>query len=255
MFFRKKKNKLGQPQTLTTRISTLLRANIHAALDSAEDPAKMLDQFVRDFTENIRAAEEAVALTIGNLRMMEKDRYDAMDSTRSWGKKALAASNKADTLRLQGNTAEANRFDRMATLALTNQLTAEKKVTAMDPQIDSQNTNVDQLKLGLNGMQHKLSELKSKRTELLARAQVAEAQGQLVAAVSSLNTSDPSSELARAEQSVRQQEALVAGRVELASSSLESQFDELESLGETSEIQSRLAQLKGTTTQHQIGSR
>ena len=55
------------------RISQLVRANINAILDSAEDPEKMLDQLVRDFTNNIAEAEEATAQTIGNLRMVEDD--------------------------------------------------------------------------------------------------------------------------------------------------------------------------------------
>ena len=55
------------------RIGQLLRANINAMLDSAEDPEKMLDQLVRDFTNNIAEAEEAVAQTVGNLRMVEDD--------------------------------------------------------------------------------------------------------------------------------------------------------------------------------------
>ena len=33
----------------------------------------MLDQMVRDYTNSIREAEAAVAQTIGNLRLLEKD--------------------------------------------------------------------------------------------------------------------------------------------------------------------------------------
>ena len=55
------------------RIGQLVRANINAILDSAEDPEKMLDQLVRDFTNSIAEAEEAVAQTIGNLRLIEDD--------------------------------------------------------------------------------------------------------------------------------------------------------------------------------------
>jgi len=47
------------------RIGQLLRANVNSLLDSAEDPEKMLDQLIRDFTNNIAEAEDAVAQTIG----------------------------------------------------------------------------------------------------------------------------------------------------------------------------------------------
>ena len=59
------------------RIGQLVRANVNALLDQAEDPEKMLDQLIRDFTENIREAEEAVAQTIGNLRLLEDDHREA----------------------------------------------------------------------------------------------------------------------------------------------------------------------------------
>ncbi len=60
-------------QSIFGRISTLVKANVNAMLDSAEDPQKMLDQLVRDFTNNIADAESAIAETIGNLRLLERD--------------------------------------------------------------------------------------------------------------------------------------------------------------------------------------
>ena len=81
------------------RVSELIRANINAILDSAEDPEKMLDQLVRDFTNNIAEAEEAVAQTIGNLRLIEDDAREAREAAAEWLNKARAASRRADELR------------------------------------------------------------------------------------------------------------------------------------------------------------
>lgn len=36
------------------RISRLVRANVNDALDNAEDPEKMLEQLIRDMTDEIR---------------------------------------------------------------------------------------------------------------------------------------------------------------------------------------------------------
>ena len=44
-------------QSILGRISQLMRANIHALLDQAEDPELMLDQLVRDYTNSIAEAE------------------------------------------------------------------------------------------------------------------------------------------------------------------------------------------------------
>src|SRR4029450_4559211 len=45
-------------------------ANSPALIDGAGDPEKMLAQLVRDFTDNIAEAEDAVAQTISNLRLI-----------------------------------------------------------------------------------------------------------------------------------------------------------------------------------------
>ena len=98
-------------QTIFGRIAQLTKANINALIDAAEDPEKMLDQMVRDYTNNIREAEAAVAQTIGNLRLLEKDHAEDVKAAQEWGTKALAASNKADEFRAAGDVANADKFD------------------------------------------------------------------------------------------------------------------------------------------------
>ena len=90
----------------------------------------------------------------------------------------------------------------------------------------SQTEVVDKLKSGLNGMKEKLGQLQVKRSELLARAKTAEAQNKVQDAVKSIDVLDPTSELGRFEDKVRRQEALGAGKQELAASSLDAQFNE-----------------------------
>ena len=63
-------------------------------------------------------------------------------------------------------------------------------------------------------------------------------------AIRSINVLDPTSELSRYEDQVRQVEAQAAGQMELAGSSLESQFAELEASGTGLEAEARLAALK-----------
>ncbi|MGP4994726.1 PspA/IM30 family protein [Glutamicibacter ardleyensis] len=83
---------MAKKRSIWARIFGIGKANANAALDALEDPQKMLDQQVRDYTNNIAQAESAVAQTIGNLRMAEDDQAKAMDEAKSWGSKALAAS-------------------------------------------------------------------------------------------------------------------------------------------------------------------
>jgi len=231
-------------QSIFGRISTLVKANINALIDSAEDPQKMLDQLVRDFTNNIADAESAIAETIGNLRLLERDHEEDVKAAAEWGNKALAASKKADELRTGGNTADADKFDNLAKIALQRQIGEENEAAALAPSIAAQSEVVDKLKDGLNGMKQKLEQLKSKRSELLARAKTAEAQNKVHDAVKSIDVLDPTSDLGRFEDKVRRQEALAAGKAEIASSSLDAQFDSLDDLGELTEVEARLAALK-----------
>ena len=174
---------MAEKQSILGRIAQLTRANINALLDRAEDPEKMLNQLVRDYTASIAEARDAVAQTIGNLRLAEKDHDADVAEAKDWGNKALAASRKADQLR-------------------------------------------------------------SKRDQLIARQKTAEAQVKVQGAIRSINVLDPTSELSRYEDQVRRVEAQAAGQMELAGSSLESQFAELEASGTSLEAEARLAALK-----------
>ncbi|GAA3391378.1 PspA/IM30 family protein [Streptomyces roseoviridis] len=231
-------------QTILGRVAQLAKANINALLDQAEDPQKMLDQLIRDYASNISEAEEAVAATIGNLRLMEQDHQEDVAAAREWGEKALAASRKADGLRAEGRAEEADRFDHLAKIALGRQLQSEKEARTAEPAIAAQTEVVDKLKSGLEQMKGKLGELQAKRDELVARAKSAQARNTMMDAVKSVDVLDPTSELSRFEDKVRREEARAMGKQELAASSLDAQFEQLDALGDEAEIAARLAALK-----------
>ncbi|WP_328942754.1 PspA/IM30 family protein [Streptomyces sp. NBC_00250] len=232
-------------QTILGRVTQLAKANINALLDQAEDPQKMLDQLIRDYSNNIAEAEEAVAATIGNLRLMEQDHQEDVEAAKEWGGKALAASRKGDELRSGGQTAEADRFDNLAKVALGRQLQSEKEARTAEPTIAAQTEVVSKLRTGLDQMKGKLGELRAKRDELVARAKSAQAQNTMMDAVKNIDVLDPTSELSRFEDKVRREEARAMGKQELAASSLDAQFEQLDALGDSAEIEARLAALKG----------
>jgi phage shock protein A len=226
------------------RIGQLVRANVNALLDSAEDPEKMLDQLVRDFTNNIAEAEEAVAQTIGNLRLVEDDAKEARAASIEWGDKAAAASRRADQLRTEGNTAEADRFDELAKIALRRQISYEGQASTLETQAAQQAELAEKLKDGLNKLRAKREDLVQKRDELVSRAKMAQAQEQVQVSLQSVSVLDPTSEISRFEERIRRQEAMVRGREEVAASSLEEQFASLDDDEDEVEVESRLAQLK-----------
>ena len=235
---------MAEKQTILGRITNMAKANINALLDRAEDPEKMLDQMIRDYTNSIREAESAVAQTVGNVRLAEKDLEEDRAAATQWGEKAALASKKAEEARTSGDTAEAERLDNLARLALGKQIDFEQQVKSQEPLLVSQKEMAEQLKAGVAGMKTKLEDLKVKRDQLVARQKTAQAQNQVQETAAKFNLADPTSELNRFEEKIRKQEALAAGRAELASESLENQFAELEKSGSSAEIEARLAALK-----------
>ena len=216
---------MAEKQTILGRIAQLAKANINALLDKAEDPQKMIDQLIRDYTNSIIEAENAIAQTLGNLRMAERDYEEDVKAAADWGQKAAAASAKADSLRAAGDEAATE-----------------------EPALATQRDVAERLKSGLAQMKDKLSELKSRRDQLIAREKTAKAQAQVTEALGSINILDPTSELGRFEDRVRQQEALAQGKMELAASSLDAQFAELQTDSSQVEIEARRAALTANNT-------
>lgn len=223
------------------RIGNILRANVNDAIDRAEDPQKMIDQYIRDYTNNIAEAEQAVAQAVGNLRLAEDDLKRAQADVQDWGSKAAAAATRASQV-----PADAARFDELAKAALKNQISAENRVRSLTESVAQQTLFTDKLKAALNGLRAKREELVNKRDELVARAKMAEAQKQVQQSFASMSVTDPTSDIARMEEKVRREEALARGMAEVSASSIENQFAELETSHEDLEVEARLAALKGT---------
>ncbi len=231
-------------QTILARIGQLMRANINAMLDQAEDPERMLDQLLRDFSTNIEEAEQAVAQTVGNLRLTEQDLREGEQAAQEWGEKAAAAARKADELRVSGSEQDAGKFDELAKIALRRQISFEEQVKTLRTQVEQQQQLTDKLKDGLNKLRLRYDELKGKRDELVSRAKMADAQVRVQQAVRDVSVMDPTSELARFEERIRRQEAMAIGMEEVASSSIEEQFAALDDAGTETEVEARLAELR-----------
>ena len=197
---------------------------------------------IRD--SNIREAEGAVAQTIANLRLLEEDQREAADAVREWGQKAQTASHKADQLRAGGQTAEADRFDNLAKVALRRQISYEDQARTLADQVAQQRDLTEKLKQGLDKLRLKLDELTQKRNELVSRGKMARAQVQVQQAMKNVSVMDPTSELHRFEERVRREEALAHGMEEVATSTIDEQFAQLDADEDELEVESRFSQLK-----------
>ncbi|MFI1173546.1 PspA/IM30 family protein [Streptomyces melanogenes] len=236
---------MNDRQSVLGRVGRLAKANVNALLDQAEDPQKMLDELIREYTSNIAEAEQTASSAVGNVRLMELDRVEDLAAAKEWGDQAVAASRKADGLRAGGFADEADRFDRLAKVALGRQVQSENEARAAEPVIAAQVEVVERLKSGLARMKSQLDVLRAEQGELAARS--GSAGSRLPDGLESVDLLDPTCEIPRFEDKLRREEARARGGQELAASSLDAQFEHLDAPGDTAEVEARLAALKATT--------
>jgi len=212
------------------RISTILRSNINATLDKAEDPEKMLDQIIRDMASAIEEAKGQVAGVIAQEKQLEMEKNGAEKSAREWSDRAEKA-------------VKAGRDD-LAREALRRKKDFEGISTTYQQQYDGQHEMTSKLRGQLELLMRKYDDAVRNRDVMIARHRSAQAAQQVSRQLAAMSGMDHSSELSRMDQRLKQEEAKAMAMVELNSggtASIEDQFAQLES-GDT--MDDELKQLK-----------
>ena len=211
------------------RMSTILRANINALLDQAEDPEKTLDQIIRDMADAIGQARGQVAEMIAQEKLLEADMERNLSLAREWGSKAeLAMSRGAEDLSRE---------------ALRRKIDYERNAQAYTGQLQAQQEVVAKLKHDLVQLESKYESAVRNREAMIARHRRALAQQKVAKTAAQLTALDPTSELARMEERIRLEEARAAAITEVSTGrpSLEDKFAALES---DSELERQLSDLR-----------
>ena len=151
---------------LFDRVSRLVRANLNAAVSSAEDPEKILDQAIVDMQEDLVQMRQAVASAIASKKRVEQQYEKNSTEANTWTQRAQLALQKGD--------------ETLAREALVRKKGLAETASALKTQLDQQAASVDALKRNLIALQSKISEAKTKKDMLKARANAAKAQKQLV---------------------------------------------------------------------------
>ena len=209
------------------RLSRLVRANANAVVSSMEDPAKILDQSVADMQADLVKLRQAVATAIASQKRIQNQAEQAEAQAKTWYERAELALKKGE--------------EDLAREALGRRKTCQDTATALNTQLQSQASQVEQLKKSLVTLESKIAEAKTKKDMLKARAQAAQAQEQLQSAVSNLGTNSAMAAFERMEEKVQTLEARSAAVGELAGADLDSQFAALEG---APEVDDELAAMK-----------
>ncbi len=196
------------------RISRLLRANVHAAIDKAEDPEKMLDQLIRE-AESAREAghQQLVAVLADRNRMAAEAAHEEAISRKAMG---------------QAETAARKGLDDLAREALRRRQDAIEAAAVYNQQAEAQQLMVERLKSQLAHLDTKIRRMRQERDTLVARMKIAGAQKTFAEAARQVSITSLDGEFARQSRRIRQDEALAAASAELYADTLDGRLDALE---------------------------
>ncbi len=135
------------------RIKLNARANLNHILDKAENPQKMLDQFLLEMQESVRAVKEAVATAIVGVKKLEREISSYSEKAAGWEERALLALKKDS--------------EELARKALEQKRVYVEKERVCKVELEKQRQTVEELKSGLSELEAKLDELYQKRIGLI----------------------------------------------------------------------------------------
>lgn len=84
---------------ILSRFKDIMTSNINALLDKAEDPAKMIDQYLRDLEDNLAKVKSETTGVIADEKRNERELQNAKEQIEKftlYAKKALEAGNEED---------------------------------------------------------------------------------------------------------------------------------------------------------------
>ncbi|MCY9692709.1 PspA/IM30 family protein [Paenibacillus alginolyticus] len=212
------------------RLRDMTMASINDLLDKAEDPVKMLNQFLRDMEEDILEAETAVAKQIAiekKFKLQVEESEEMVTKRTEQAMKALESGNED-----------------LARRALEDKKEHQGRYDELKRQYDLAKTNADQLRSQLTEMKDEFNKMKNKKDLLIARAETAKAQKQINQAMSGFGTDNAAKGFDRMSEKVLQMEAeaQASGEIRAKNRSLD---DELDGLGGSSSgIDDELAAMK-----------
>lgn len=159
---------------IISRFGDIMKANINELLDRCEDPAKMVDQTLRDLNENLAQVKKETAAVMAEEKRNErivngiKEDIAKYDSA---ARKALQAGNEGD-----------------ARVMLTKKGEKEAQLETAQKTYDIAKANADKMQQMHNKLVSDINTLNGKREQIKAQVSMAKAQEKVNKATASINT-------------------------------------------------------------------
>lgn len=218
---------------IISRFGDIMKSNVNALLDKCEDPAKMVDQTLRDLNESLAQVKKETAAVMAeekrNQRIVDSIKAD-IDKYDSTARKALQAGNEGDA-----KTMLAKKAEKIAQLATAQQT------------YDIARANADKMKQMHDKLLQDINTLSGKREQIKAQVSMTKAQERVNKATSSVNTSASMDVFSRMESKAQKMLDSATAEAEL---NLDSSADEVSDIvgkygaGSDTEVDDELAKVK-----------
>lgn len=147
------------------RFTTIIKANINELLDKAEDPAKMVDQYLVELGDNLAEVKQETAGVIAEEKRCEREveeNTSEVERYENLAKQALTAGNEGD-----------------ARTFLAKKQELVQKGTELQKAADTAKANADKMRQMHDKLVSDIESLKNRRETIKAKAAVAKTQEQV----------------------------------------------------------------------------
>jgi phage shock protein A len=213
--------------SIFSRVRDLMSANINAMLDSAEDPEKMADEYLRQLNNELYEAKTNVASAMADATKLNTKETQYSVETEQWATKAEAALRAGD--------------EQLAKAALARKVQAGKLAAQYKEQSDAQDQQVEALQQALVQLETRISETRAKKELIVAKKNRAQTQEAIQRAARGIGSNNAMDKLDQLEERVDDRLAKANAMSKLEGDTLENKFRDLE---RDSEVDSELAELK-----------
>lgn len=140
---------------ILSRLNRVIKSNLNALIDQAEDPDKMIGQTVADMKSALQRARKELIGALGSAKRLEKKEKDLEQEASDWERKAILALERDD--------------EDLAREALRRKAKALKEARNVRERAAEQATTADAMKAQLEGIEQKLDDLKARQKTLAAQ--------------------------------------------------------------------------------------
>lgn len=145
-----------------SRLNRVIKSNLNALIDQAEDPDKMIGQTVTEMKSALQRARKELIATMGSAKRLEKKEKDLEQEANDWERKAILALESED--------------ESLAREALRRKARVTKEARNVRQRAAEQVTAADAMKAQLERIEQKLDDLKARQKTLAAQVRRARSE-------------------------------------------------------------------------------